>query len=221
MGDLFHESVPDDYLDRVFAVMVLAPQHTYQILTKRADRLAHYMRLPRCGAWPLPNVWCGVSVEDQRHADERIHLLLQTPAAVRFISAEPLLGPVDFRPHLYCPQCGYSKKDVAELMDHRLCKGPGPAIDQIVVGGESGPGARPCDVEWIRAIVRQCREANVACFVKQLGFSPVGIADGIAYRGNTTQMPDGFYRFLNDRKGSDPSEWPEDLRVREFPLRIA
>jgi protein gp37 len=123
MSDLFHEQVPDEFIDRVFAVMALTPQHTYQVLTKRPERMREYLTSPRhgepvetfvelekdristeawglgqfLGAWPLPNVWLGVSCEDQRRADERIPLLLQTPAAVRFISAEPLLGPIDLR----------------------------------------------------------------------------------------------------------------------------
>ena len=116
-GDLFHENVPDEWIDRVFAVMALAPHHTFQVLTKRAARMQTYLQarglpsrldqqarsicgdrgLPKAPGYPLPNVWLGVSVEDQYAADERIPLLLQTPAAVRWISAEPLLGPVDLR----------------------------------------------------------------------------------------------------------------------------
>jgi protein gp37 len=133
----------------------------------------------------LPNVWLGVSVENQQYADERIPLLLQTPAALRFISAEPLLGPLDLQPAVrYAP------------------------IDWVIVGGESGPGARPFDLAWARSIVQQCQAAGVACFVKQVGAKPV-------FEGTPVGVFEGYD--YEDPKGGDPSEWPEDLRVREFP----
>lgn len=201
MGDLFHESVKDEWIDQVFAVMERCPQHRFQVLTKRAERLRDYLavlehedQLERwcdaavavtrspCAAgtvkdieWPLPNVWLGVSTEDQRRADERIPLLLETPATLRFISAEPLLGPID---------------------------GVFRSLDWVIVGGESGPGARPCHLEWIRAVVRQCREAGVPVFVKQLGANAV--LDGQPFP-------------TANKKGADPTEWPEDLRIRQFP----
>ena len=169
MSDLFHEAVPNEYIDRVFAIMALCPQHTFQVLTKRPRRaLAHLSRRYLPGAiwdahimaggfggkcdWPLPNVWLGVSVENQKTADERIPHLLQTPAAVRFVSAEPLLGPVKFGDLL----CGRSARGFQEQ-----------GINWCIVGGESGPGARCCEVSWIRSIVEQCREAKTPCFVKQ------------------------------------------------------
>jgi hypothetical protein len=175
--------------------------------------------------WPLPNVWEGVTVEDQERADERIPTLLSTPAAHRWVSAEPLLGPIDLekglRPDLNryhakedfvkngrwgsCIECfcGYPGTVPREecsnthRYDHQL---PKCWVDTIIVGGESGPNARPCDVEWIRDIVRQCREAGVKCYVKQLGSNP------------TLIKPD----WVKSRAGSDPSEWPEDLQVREL-----
>lgn len=222
MSDLFHEDVPDEFIDRVFAVMALAPQHWFQVLTKRPERMLRWFgpvggvtrrdfvrsqegrrlnvsRLPP-REWPLPNVWIGVSCEDQGAADARIPLLLDTPAAVRFVSAEPLLGPIEFEMVASVPVPGGRMGwDVLDRESKHL--------DWIIVGGESGPKARPCDVAWIRSIVQQCRSAGVACFVKQLGAD--WVADGMFDRGLRDAM--------TDRKGGDPSEWPDDLRVREFP----
>lgn len=400
MSDLFHEQVPDEFIDRVFAVMALTPQHQYQVLTKRPERMraylrdmgAHYMAevdgeymerwgdaaveltgdpcsaggpIEDCG-WPLPNVWLGVSVEDQAAADSRIPLLLETPAAVRFLSCEPLLSAVDLsqwmsggsdnanqRGHgggtrrigrvdsgagrLYLegePQGGHwSGTRLPEGTVHggrdavfdggapagvdggqpsvhprgdggqpqerrqggqssgepgnsaaRLQRGPrspqpweapdeayagsqtdsragtgdprdgagrgvveggdraplrgydedhpqhrdgremegtlrrvGP-IHWVIVGGESGPGARPCDLAWIRGIVEQCQAASVPVFVKQLGARP--ISQYLAVCGKGADVDESGERWayrLRDRKGGDPDEWPQDLRVREFP----
>jgi protein gp37 len=138
MSDLFHEAVPASFIERVFAVMSECPQHTFQVLTKRADRLAELApQLP----WPA-NVWMGVSVEDTRVVD-RIDRLRNVPAAVRFLSLEPLIGPLN-----------------------RLELG---GIDWVIVGGESGPGARPMELAWVESILRQCRSAGVAFFFKQWG----------------------------------------------------
>lgn len=169
--------------------------------------------------WPLPNLELGTSVEDQPSADERIPRLLQCPAAAHVVSYEPALGPVNFcavpdtatRPAIFSAR--YS---------------PLGDLSGIFVGGESGPGARPLDVEWVRSTVRQCREANVPVFVKQLGARPFhGERDGFPHvQGDVTSpltSPDGFGRYyvtLNDRKGGDMSEWPEDLRIRELPKAL-
>lgn len=142
-GDLFHENVSDEWIDRVFDVMAKAKQHVFQVLTKRPERVRDWMTREE----PLPNVWLGVSVEDQQRADERIPHLLATPAAKRFVSYEPALGPVDFSPWL-------------------------AKISWLIAGGESGPGARPFDIAWARSTVEQCQESGVACFVKQLGALP-------------------------------------------------
>lgn len=224
MSDLFHEDVPDEWIDPIFGVMAMSPHHTFMTLTKRAERMmlwaardheraaaAHclasmYITDPSIGerwpltveravgvgkrGWPLPNVWMGVSVED-RERKSRIDMLRQTPAALRFLSLEPLLehlGVLDLR-----------------------------GIDWVIVGGESGPNARPCDIDWIRSIKFQCRGAHVPVFIKQLGSKPVGVSDRITHRGNTSEMLQGFSRYLNSRKGGDISEFPDDLRVREFP----
>lgn len=218
-GDLFHESVPDEWIDRVFAVMALAGRHTFQVLTKRADRMRRYLADPNCqfrvadtamivgrnlpdnhpgwdcsgwkhppikgctqpGSWPLPNVWLGVSVEDQARADERIPHLLATPAAVRWISAEPLLGPVDLmqidvarnlheirrtRPHPYDP---IMRWPLLKPFSHMQSGYSSPGIDWVVAGGESGPGARPMHPDWARSLRNQCETAGVAFYFKQWG----------------------------------------------------
>jgi protein gp37 len=220
MSDLFHEDVPEEFIRAVFTVMRNAQRHTFQILTKRAARMLEIV-----GTWQrnglllreghgciLPNVWLGVSVEDQEHADERIPLLLQTPAAVRFLSIEPQLGPVDMT-DLPVPR-DYENLSDAIIQPYRFnaltsaddehVYNVHQKIDWVIVGGESGPGARPFQVEWAKSIVDQCRAAGVACFVKQLG---------------SHVIQDGEHRKKRDRKGGDMHEWPHELRVREFPER--
>jgi protein gp37 len=176
-SDLFHPSVPDEWIDKVFAVMALCPQHTFQVLTKRPERMRKYLsdannrlkaaaiatRMHATGRWtftdeisllwPLPNVWLGTSIADQATADERIPHLRDTPAAVRFISAEPLLG-------LTIPDL--------------------TGIDWVIVGGESGPGARPMHPAWPRSLRDQCIAAGVAYFFKQWGEWLPGEGDGNA-----------------------------------------
>jgi protein gp37 len=227
MSDTFGEFVPDEWIDRIFAVCALTPQHRHLILTKRAARMRDYldaaMRIHAIGKQageecPLPiaftealsprllleNVWLGVSVEDQRRADERIPELLKTPAAVRWVSYEPALGPVSLRWLSINYREAQSRGETITQYDGLK------RLDWVVVGGESGPGARPFDIGWARSIVRQCRAAGVACFVKQLGAYPYGMA------GDT--LPPALNRIkLRDRKGGNISEWPEDLRVREYP----
>ncbi len=242
MGDVFHESVPDVWIDKVFAVMALCPQHTFQCLTKRSKRMREYMlekwqpanavTLPdgfiipaeksgetrrtqieracepllqqfglvdtendelwtadgKCKAmqwhWPLPNVWLGVSAEDQTRADERIPDLLATPAAVRFVSAEPLLGPINFGHIKFVDgetQCGgwmiaYESALNGERFDEwnepPVSHGH-PKLDWIIAGGESGDKARPMHPDWARSIRDQCAAAGVAFFFKQWGeFGP-------------------------------------------------
>lgn len=180
--------------------------------------------------WPLPNLWIGVSAENQKRADERIPLLLKTPAAVRFVSYEPALGPVDFSSFLHC---GYSRSDQQINGDHGLCRESGSGsrtgIDWALVGGEIGPKARPCSVDWIRSAVRQFAAAEVPLFVKQLGTKPVfddyeasvEWPDGVYFDSSEDNEPDcPNIVILKDPKGGDPAEWPEDLRVRQFPPRV-
>lgn len=215
MTDLAGEFVSNSMLHRVFAVMALAERHTFIVLTKRSNRLRLWLEQwkgrrfvaaivdddrNKVVDFPLRNVWLGVSVEDQRRADERIPDLLATPAAVRFISAEPLLTPIDIggassawrdylRPY---------ERDNSEPID--------PPLDWIIIGGESGPGARPFRLEWARDIVAACAAADVACFVKQIGANA-----RLTERAH--EMP---YR-TTDAKGGDPAEWPDYLRVRQWP----
>ena len=231
MSDLFHEDVPDEFIDKVFAVMALKPQHKFQVLTKRPERMRDYfdyekirgggsrfdkwehaarkmspalgtewlLDLNQKDCFPLPNVWLGVSCEDQKTANERIPILLETPAAIRFVSAEPLLDKINF-----------SKVD----QFHAL----GKDIDWVIVGGESGPKGRPWDITWIRQISDQCKASGTACFVKQLGsFPKMG-----GYHRNSISLNDRhsdtrLFRLMRHPKGGDIEEWPEDLRVREWP----
>ncbi len=255
MSDLFHEALTDDAIDQVFAVMALAIKHTFQILTKRPERMRRYFSgaangatresavassmdqpsafsLPRGrsfprfpAGWPLPNVWVGVSCEDQQRADERIPLLLQTPAAVRFVSLEPLLSAVDLTAETMT-HCNFTAENpVAGECEHGLaCRERSylDYLDLIIVGGESGPNARPCDVRWIRSIVQQCREAGVPCFCKQLGARPFVVegsddARSWAASGAAAAMDDCGQIHTRNPKGGDPEEWPEDLRVRQWP----
>lgn len=191
MGDLFHDRIPDEWIDRVFAVMALCPQHTFQVLTKRSARMRAYFRESTRWRWRiaellndlkpsplwngnvyrgwqhlhgrpngLPNVWLGVSVEDQQRADERIPDLLETPAELRWISAEPLLGPVSIIDAIWA----------APKFDNIWAR-----IDWVVAGGESGPGARPMHPDWARSLRDQCAAADVPFFFKQWGqWVPIG-----------------------------------------------
>jgi len=226
MSDLFHEALPDEVIDRVFAVMALCPQHRFICLTKRGERMAEYCEnrppaqavadladalglTPRCVRpnpylpvgrqwWPLPNCILGVSCEDRKNLDRLDHLRA-TPAVCRVVSFEPLLEDL-----------GTVNLD---------------GIGWAIVGGESGPGARPMQIEWARSIVAQCQSAGVACFVKQLGARPVGelCADPLDGWPNGVHLdrddlpPYGVRYCLASSKGGDPDEWPEDLQVRERP----
>jgi protein gp37 len=166
MGDLFHEDCPDEWIDLVFAVMASCPQHTFQVLTKRAERMRGYIYMTHAGQ-TLPNVWLGISCERQEEADERIPLLLQTPAAIRFISAEPLLGPIKLHETLVRGDDWLASGKSGEVR----------GLDWVIVGGESGPHARPMHPQWVRSIRDQCEAARVAFFFKQFGeFRPC--ADG-------------------------------------------
>lgn len=259
MSDLFHEAVPFEFVDKVFSVMAMTPRHVYQVLTKRPERMAEYLgshdvglrwAMAYCrmdgGSLPpvddahrwtnqgLPNVWLGTSCENQKTANERIPHLLNCPAAIRFISAEPLLDAIDLSPRFD------SGKVFAPLGEERRidcggCTGtpvrgapvcPGHdagGIDWVIVGGESGAGARPCNVEWVRSLVEQCKAANVPAFVKQLGSKPVEPAPGMEVTREVNQpfMGSGWLHLrLNSSKGGDPEEWASDLRVREMP-RVA
>jgi protein gp37 len=206
MSDLFHESVPEEWIKSIFDVMGKAHRHTFQVLTKRSKRMREILSRTKVF---YQNVWLGVSAEDQTRADERIPDLLATPAAVRFVSAEPLLGPIGFR------DIEGRLPWMPERHDHFDALHPSQRqrLDWVIVGGESGLGARAFLTEWGQRIVRDCRDTGVACFVKQLGSNPRERGDVI---GDTGFQALPLMR-LKDRKGGDPNEWPEDLRVRQMP----
>lgn len=248
MSDLFYEQFDDETIARVFAVMRDARRHVFQVLTKRPERMREWVagpgyeltreaeaRLPwryrrgQSGAdwtWPLPNVQLGTSVENQEAANERIPHLLATAAAVRFLSCEPLLASIENEVGIWLCLKANALGEVAEEADVYGYDRPG--IGWVIVGGESGAKARPCNVEWIRGIVRACRQTGVPCFVKQLGAQPVCRNDWPAdeWPGSSAPMADSYEPHhqgeiaplaLRNRKGGDPSEWPASLRVREFP----
>ncbi len=255
MGDLFHEDVPSclldipfDFVNQVFAIAAMCPQHTFQILTKRPERMLEYLTTwpnPRevedrrdaveirmnsehelshqrywvIDTWPLPNIWLGVTCENQAAADERIPLLLQCPAAVRFVSIEPMLEAVDVSPYVGpysclncryiggdppiercdnceaeinsdtgCPDCGdvgyFEECPHCGSSDYDHARGEEALLDWVIVGSETGPGARPMDAQWARSVRDQCQAAGVAYFMKKMS-------------------------------GGKPP--PPDLMVREFP----
>ena len=226
MSDLFHDSVPDQFIARVFGVMALAGQHTFQLLTKRHARMRSLLsdpdRLARLdpgylghwindGLWPLRNVWVGVSVENQQWADIRIPALLDTPAAVRWLSCEPLLGPVDLdgpivsghRPRLTYwltgrPGWGPEETTPTGITVQGLTTGP--RVDWVVAGGESGRGARPMHPHWARTLRDQCAQAGVPFHFKQAG-SVLAKEWGTAGKGgNSAEWPESFPREYPDAR---------------------
>lgn len=235
LADVF-EARPDliSPRQRLFELIRETPNLDWLLLTKRPESVIQLWPLYK--GWstiepPIPNLWLGASVEDQQRADERIPLLLQTPAVVRFLSVEPLLGPVDLTritrrlsmASTVCGSCLQTAPDSGRFSAVLLGERP---IDWVIVGGESGQKARPCDIAWIRSIVRQCREAGVACFVKQLGSNVEAndLIDAADYFPGDVRLSRGSSDFvarvhLRHPKGGDPAEWPEDIRVRAFPNR--
>ncbi len=251
MSDLFHQTVPDEWIDRVFAIMALAPQHTFQVLTKRPDRMRKYLgsskaeqseaaerigwlimsefladeskavpahwpmtasalihgptpntpnvAFPRPNLWPLPNVWLGVTAEDQTRADERIPHLLSTPAAVRFVSVEPMLGPVHLGYIGWPNGSGLKRTGLSALTGIKYIdgeyKGRVPKLDWVICGGESGPKARPMHPDWARSLRDQCAAAGVPFFFKQWGeWAPGDMSAGFIGIHNTgcaIAMPNG------------------------------
>jgi protein gp37 len=259
MTDLFGEFVQTEWIDRMFAVMALCQHpklgHTFQVLTKRAERMHDYVNdlgtpervakemmaltarqngstltaemIPNAPShlqpkWPLKNVWKGVSVEDERAARNRVPILLQTEAAVRFLSCEPLLEHISLDmiggEHPDEPGIGGAWNalsgewwpawgDPAKEYRERIIGGP--KLDFVIIGGESGRKARPFNLDWARSLIQQCWAHQVAPFLKQIGSN--------AWQGSLAdEKPE--YRFLTkDSKGGAIEEWPKDIRVREFP----
>ncbi len=213
MGDIFHPEVSFDSIRNVFQIMWghgandPRPWHTFIVLTKRPKRMAEYFRQNPYSAYPnMKNVWLGVSAENQKWIDIRLPIALQIPAAKHIVSLEPLLSEIDIVPYLDGrPEQVDTLEHVTREMaidagDKRLEGAPygedaweqtAPAFDWVIVGCESGSGRRPCELSWIRSIVKQCKALGVPCFVKQVS--------------------------LNGRVSHDMNEWPEELRVREYP----
>lgn len=196
-NDLFHEKVEWRFISKVMATICGCDRHIFQILTKRPDRMLEYFG---SGIPTVPNhVWIGTSVENQAMANLRIPPLINTPAAVRFVSVEPCLGDVDFikRGGWWCPKC--EKTWLANTYGAGIdycddCHGKmewDGGLDWIIIGCESGSQRRECKLEWIADLVRQCKMAHIPCFVKQIE--------------------------VNGKVSHDMNEWPEELRVRQIP----
>lgn len=235
MSDLFHEDVPFSFIDRVFAIMKACPQHTFQILTKRPQRMAEYftgntpqaiddatiqlmedgvrigtsvclVQMNGVEGWPLPNVWMGVSVENQKAADERIQYLNFIPAAVKFLSCEPLLGQVDFEKAI-----GDSLKWHAGGLKN--------CISWVIVGGESGHHARPMHPDWVRSIRDQCKESEVPFFFKQWGEFSYEAADGECKYEDGTVVPKSDEPVIPKKVGKSKSGRLLDGQLHEeFPV---
>lgn len=233
MSDPFHPKVEDEWLDQIFATIALCPHLTFQMLTKRPEQMLEYLRSAKqrirrtavdvgrgnnlsttevyetCQFdWPLPNVWLGVSVENQQAADERIPLLLQTPAVVRFLSCEPLLEPINLS-RIGGDYFGWNRIDALKGLFYRRTRPTDngsewetEAVAQVnwsIVGGESGKNPRACHIDWIRSIVQQCKAAGVPVFCKQVGSV---LAKELC---------------SSDHKGGQMQDWPLDIQVRELP----
>lgn len=200
MGDLFHEDVSYTFMNDVIARISACKQHQFLILTKRPDRMLEWMTEKIAvlyEKWPPPNLWLGVTAENQEQADKRIPILLQIPAAKRFVSMEPMLGPVD----LFDMSDGVldgigviksggmtasTPDSPPEGYDNSYS-----GLDWAIFGAESGPKRRECKIEWVRDALGQCQAAGVPAFIKQL--------------------------HINGKLSKNMAEWPEDLRVREHP----
>ncbi|MER6830815.1 phage Gp37/Gp68 family protein [Streptosporangium sp. NPDC000563] len=255
MSDLFHDAVPDEYIARVFAVMAATPDHTFQLLTKRHGRMRSLLSstafveavqvafdaladeheidlIP--GPWPLSNVHLGVSVEDQKWADRRIPALLDTPASVRWISAEPLLGPVDLcgpivnghRPRLtywLTGRPGWGNEYTTDTGITMTSPVTGPRLDWVVCGGESGHGARPMHPDWARSLRDQCVAAGVAFHFKQYGD---WVAESMWLHRDTAPAAflstDGTTRpLVNGKPTAAPMSRGKDITIRRVGKKAA
>lgn len=206
MTDIFGEWVSDNMLLELFEVMVARKDVTFQILTKRADRMKdwterhHMTLLHESGIGAVPNIHLGVSVENDTWAEKRLQYLRMTVAAVKFVSYEPALGPVDWDRH-------FGNRVERKIPGQNIVVPP--AVNWIIIGGESGHGARPFDIQWAFDTVAWCKDNGVACFFKQAGSRP-------HFGDMAAPNRRGEYPW-QDRSGGDPDEWTPALRVREFP----
>jgi protein gp37 len=234
MSDWLHPDVPFSYAAKMLAVMSLARQHTFQLLTKRTDRLAPFFRWATGGdgtplfTWPLPNVWLGVTAENQATADERVPLLLQCPAAVRFVSCEPLLRTVDLTEYMGANSYDWWSENGPIYPGQQ-------ALSWVIAGGESGPGARPMHPDWARSLRDQAQVAGVPFFFKQHGawlhesqLAPANkelLQDAPPWanwhyeEARTHRWPDGSISYRVGKKAAshllDGREWNEMPEVRE------
>lgn len=209
MSDLFHYEVSYDFIADIVETIALSPKHTFMVLTKRPKRMqfifSEVMKILADN--PLPNLWLGVTVENQQAADERIPLLLQTPAAVRFVSVEPMLGPVDLGNYL----CLTHSKGGLTL---------GNYLDWVICGGETGPGARPMHPDWVVSLRDQCVNANVPFFFKSWGdWEPAYVSMGLNAKYRVFTFPDRetMYRVGKKTAGRilDGEEWNEFPEVEK------
>lgn len=217
LADVFDAEVPEAWRMDLWRLIDNCPNLDWQLLTKRPENVKCMLPWSGTNPTPWPHVWLGTTVEDQERADLRIPILLNAPAAKRFLSVEPQLGPVDLRPALQQSGVPGHCYDIDGGLWHEpgTCEGAtvncdgkccAPTVDWVIVGGESGAGARPFEIAWARSIMAQCKAARVPVFMKQLGAQPVRETED-----------DALWNIGISRKGGDPSEWPEDLRIREFP----
>lgn len=207
MSDLFHESLPFHEIDECFDAMLGGDQHDYQILTKRGQRMFEYFdsTSSRSDYLAKLRLWLGVSVENPATAGARLPWLLRIPSKIRMVSYEPALEWIDFNAVPIAGGAGvFSALWKRGLYGHQL--------DWGIIGGESGPGARPFWLKWARGTIKTFRAAGTPLFLKQIGARPIG--------DNNLDL---FHFLLSKHeKGGDPAEWPEDLRrAREFPYAIA
>lgn len=238
--DLFYATVQDKVINEVFAVMAVADQHTFRLSTKSSARMMDYitttLMLNVTGSLAppqvLPNLWLGVTIQDQKTADERIPHLLRTPAAMRFINYDPAWGPVNLTTYLdYCVHCD-KHGIIRNGRNHSRCD-QHAGIDWVIIAGEFGPNARPFDIQWARDVIGQCRESGVLCFVKQLGSVPAmpemawkdlvdcgGVVPLLNARNDSKCLSGQVPIKIADRNGSDMAEWPKDLQVRKYPAEV-
>lgn len=233
LADVFDNAVPTEWRGTLWRLINATPHLDWLLLTKRIGNVTTMMYDPED---PQPNVWIGATITSQEEADRDIPKLLAVPAAKRFLSMEPLLGPVDLT-DVPMPESGHGLHEFSPIITgnalHRPARYPRlPVIDWVIVGGEIGPHARPMDVSWARSIVQQCKAAGVPVLVKQLGAQPRGWCAAHVhiepedredlecdfYEANECSQPcHGRCAAMVSKKGSDMAEWPEDLRVREIP----
>ena len=227
LADVFDNEVPTEWRSDLFDMIERTPSLDWLLLTKRIGNALRLTADARTHDWLAGqrNVWIGATVCNQAEADRDIPKLLQVPARVRFLSIEPMLGPINVGPYL-------SRTNMPGLRMMPGFRDSLPGVDWVICGGESGPHARPMHISWARDLMRQCKAAGVPFLMKQLGAQPRGWCaaqvhadeadreDGACdfYEGHELRDPcPGRCIAMVDKKGGDPAEWPEDLRVREYP----